>query len=134
MRIVIDSAAHSVILREVESEHTFNLYSKPAFDVLSLRWILGFRHASEIVKERELYSRLVTRGSYILAAGGTLEASTDVQGGPPVGVSNQPSATVTEFASRHPQFRQKQPLPPIENDDTSESVSYWPAAWLERLV
>lgn len=96
MRIVIDSAAHSVILREVESEHTFSPYSKLAFDVLSLQWIPRSRLGSEIVKERELYSRLVTPGSYILAPDGALEAS--------------------------------------ENNDTPESVSHWPAGWLERLV
>jgi cephalosporin hydroxylase len=60
---------------------------------------------SEIVKELELYSRFVTTGSYIFAAGGKFDASTDVQS-----------------------------LPPIENDNISESVSYWPGAWLERLV
>ena len=254
VKIVIDSAAHSLILGEGQSEHTIDLFSKAAFDVLSLQWIqmgqaigyhrnfswfghrvlhlpedlirlqevvcrlrpdvivetgvsggglllfnamlcqalgsgrvigidrdidsgareasghrmlgsrislvkgdstsrdvinsidrmiaadesvlviLGSRHTEEIAQELELYSRFVTSGSYILAAGGNLDASADVQGGLPVGVSHQPSAAVTEFAAGHPQFRQKQPRQPIENNDISGSVSYWPDAWLERLV
>ena len=39
MRIVTDAAAHSLMLGEGESEHTIDLYSGAAFDVLSLQWI-----------------------------------------------------------------------------------------------
>ena len=245
VRIVIDSAAHSLVLAEGESENRVDLYSKAAFDVLSLQWIqmgramgydrnfswfgrplrqlpedlmrlqevvcrlrpdvivetggfdggllmlngmlcqalgngrviginrvidsaaretigqamlgsrislvegdstsdevlnsidrmiaadesvlviLGSRRIEEIAQELEAYGRFVTPGSYMLAAGGKFDAVADLRGC---------VEAVTEFAARHPQFRRQPPRQPIHNNDISEKVSYWPDAWLERMV
>ena len=79
-------------------------------------------------RELECYSRLVTPGSYIIAADGVMRDLADVPGGEPQWVSDNPLAAADEFALRHPEFRREPPAP------LSSKTTYWPGAWLERVA
>jgi cephalosporin hydroxylase len=91
--------------------------------------ILDSCHTKDHVRrELECYSRLVTPGSYIVAADGVMRDLADVPGGEPEWVSDNPLAAADDFAARHPEFR-REPPPPL-----SSKVTYWPGAWLERVA
>ena len=134
---VIDSAARETIVQRMlgsrisllEGDSTSDEVLKSVDRMIapdeSVLVILGSHRTEEIAQELEAYGQFVTPGSYMLAAGSKLDAAADVRGG---------VEAVTKFAARHPQFRQKLPRQPIENNGISESVTYWPDAWLERLV
>ncbi len=91
--------------------------------------ILDSCHAKDhVARELECYSRFVTPGSYIIAADGIMAQLTDVPGGQPEWVSDNPLAAANEFAARHPEFRRQSPARPFTG------VTYWPGAWLERVA
>ncbi len=96
--------------------------------------ILDSAHTKDhVARELECYARFVTPGSYIIATDGITRDLTDVPGGQPEWVSDNPIAAAGEFASRHPEFRQQQPEWLFHDEDLTENVTYWPGAWLERL-
>lgn len=87
--------------------------------------ILDSCHTKDHVgRELECYSRFVTPGSYIVAADGIMAQLTDVPGGQPEWLSDNPLAAANEFASRHPEFRRQSPA------RSFAGVTYWPGAWL----
>ncbi len=91
--------------------------------------ILDSCHTKDHVRrELECYSRLVTPGSYIIAADGVMRDLADVPGGEPQWVSDNPLAAADDFAARHPEFRREPPRP------LSSKATYWPGAWLERVA
>lgn len=99
---------------------------RPAESVLV---ILDSCHSKDHVRrELECYSRFVTPGSYIIAADGVMRDLADVPGGQLEWVSDNPLAAADDFAAQHPEFRRESP-PPL-----SAKVTYWPGAWLERVV
>jgi cephalosporin hydroxylase len=85
-----------------------------------------------VARELECYSRLVTPGSYIVAADGIMRDLADVPGGQPEWVSDNPLSAATEFAARRPEFCQEQPPWPCHDGELRENVTYWPGAWLRR--
>lgn len=96
--------------------------------------ILDSAHTkAHVARELECYSRFVTPGSYIVATDGIMRELADVPGGRPEWVSDNPAAAATEFAARHPEFRQQQPAWPIREGELTQNITYWPGAWLERL-
>jgi len=110
--------------REVVS--TVSQMIRPGESVLV---ILDSCHTKEHVQhELECYSRLVTPGSYIIAADGIMADLVDVPGGQPDWRSDNPLAAADEFVTRHPEFRREQ------RAQLSAKVTYWPGAWLERVA
>ncbi|MGD0013483.1 MAG: CmcI family methyltransferase [Bryobacteraceae bacterium] len=96
--------------------------------------LLDSCHAKEhVARELDLYSRLVTPGSCIVAADGIMRDLADVPGGQPEWVYDNPLAAATEFAARHPEFVQEQPPWLFHDGELTENVSYWPGAWLTRM-
>jgi cephalosporin hydroxylase len=100
----------------------------------SVMVILDSGHTKEhVTRELECYSRFVTPGSYIIATDGIMRDLADVPGGQPEWLSDNPLAAASEFAARHPEFRQKQPAWLFHEGELTDNVTYWPGAWLERL-
>jgi cephalosporin hydroxylase len=97
--------------------------------------ILDSCHTKDHVKrELECYSRLVTAGSYIIAADGIMRDLADVPGGQAEWISDNPLAAADEFAAIHPEFRRPRPGQSSRNGDIAQHVTYWPGAWLERVA
>ncbi len=89
---------------------------------------------AHVGRELECYARYVTTGSYIVATDGVMRDLTDVPGGMPEWSGDNPLAAATEFAARHPEFRQEQPAWAFHDGPLTENVTYWPGAWLKRLA
>jgi cephalosporin hydroxylase len=105
-----------------------------AADADSVLVILDSCHTREhVARELECYSPFVTKGSYIVATDGIMRDLADVPGGMPAWKSDNPLAAATEFAARHPEFRQEQPRWLFHDGELTENVTYWPGAWLKRV-
>ena len=85
-----------------------------------------------VARELELYSRLVTTGSYIVAADGVMRDLTDVPGGVAGWAVDNPLEAAKEFAACHPEFVYEQPAWLFNDSEISENVTYWPGAWLRK--
>ena len=91
--------------------------------------ILDSCHTKDHVrKELECYSRLVTPGSYIIAADGIMHDLAGVPRGQAEWLNDNPLAAADEFAARHPEFRREHPA------QLSAKVTYWPGAWFRRVA
>jgi cephalosporin hydroxylase len=95
--------------------------------------VLDSCHTKEhVARELELYSQLVTPGSYIIAADGIMRDLADVPGGQKEWVSDNPMAAADEFAARHSDFVQEQPPWLFHDGPLTENVTYWPKGWLRK--
>ncbi|MGD0497824.1 MAG: CmcI family methyltransferase [Bryobacteraceae bacterium] len=88
---------------------------------------------AHVLRELELYSPLVTPGSYIVAADGIMRDLADLPRGLPEWKHDNPLEAANEFAARHPEFRQEQPPWLFHDGDLTANVTYWPGAWLKRI-
>jgi cephalosporin hydroxylase len=88
---------------------------------------------AHVLAELELYSRLVTPGSYVVATDGIMKDLADVPGGEASWVEDNPVAAAREFAAGHPDFVVEQPRWLFHDSELTENVTYWPAAWLRRV-
>jgi cephalosporin hydroxylase len=96
--------------------------------------ILDSCHSREhVARELECYSPFVTKGSYMIATDGIMRDLIDVPGGMPAWKSDNPLEAATEFAARHPEFRQEQPRWLFHDGELTANVTYWPGAWLKRV-
>lgn len=87
---------------------------------------LDSNHAKDHArKELELYGALVTSGSYVVAADGIMEDLSDVPGGRPDWVNDNPKAAIHEFLAAHPEFE-------IDPELVRLGITYWPDGYLRR--
>jgi cephalosporin hydroxylase len=86
-----------------------------------------------VQNELEIYSSLVTPGSYIVATDGGMKDFYDVPHGNPEWRWDNPAAAAAEFASRHPEFIIENPVWPFNESQLTEVITHWPGAWLKRL-
>jgi len=95
--------------------------------------ILDSCHTKQhVLDELEAYHDLVPPGSYIVATDGGMRFLYDVPRGNPEWVWDHPAAAVEEFVQKHPEFVPEQPKWPFNESNLTESVTYWPGAWLRR--
>jgi cephalosporin hydroxylase len=87
---------------------------------------------AHVARELELYSPLVTPGSYIVAADGVMRVLADTPKGDVSWVEDNPAAAAREFAATHPEFRIERPVPLFTCEGYSEELTYFPDAWLKR--
>lgn len=88
--------------------------------------ILDSNHTKEhVLRELELYGRLVGPGGYIIAADGNMDDLSDVPGGKPGWVTDNPKVAVHEFLAAHPEFE-------IDPEPTRLGITYWPDGYLRR--
>jgi cephalosporin hydroxylase len=96
--------------------------------------VLDSCHAKEHVQsELEIYSPLVTPGSYIVATDGGMKDFYDVPRGKPEWRWDNPAAAAVDFASRHPEFVIENPVWPFNESRLTEVITHWPSAWLKRI-
>lgn len=84
--------------------------------------------------ELEVYSGLISPGSYIVAMDGIMEK---VVGGPrtqPDWSWNNPRQAALEFVRAHPEFTIEEPAFAFNESNISERVTYWPSAFIRRLT
>ena len=97
--------------------------------------ILDSAHSKQhVARELECYSRFVTLGSYIVVTDGIMQDLGDVPRGVRTWESDNPLVAATEFADRHPEFRQEQPAWLFHDGELVENVTYWPGGWLKRIA
>ena len=82
--------------------------------------------------ELALYSRLVTPGSYIVAADGVMRALADTPRGDASWVDDNPASAAREFAAAHPEFLLERPAPLFATEADTDELTYFPDAWLKR--
>lgn len=96
--------------------------------------LLDSDHSAKHVRaELEAYAPLVTLNSYLIATDGVMRDLTDVPGGDPSWVTDNPFEAATAFAAAHPEFEQAAPAWPCDESGIASSATYWPGAWLRRL-
>jgi cephalosporin hydroxylase len=87
---------------------------------------LDSSHAkAHVLKELELYSPLVTLGSYIVAMDGVMRDLVDVPGGKPEWAEDNPFSAIHEFLAGHPEFE-------IDREPVRGGITYFPDAYLRR--
>lgn len=97
--------------------------------------VLDSKHSKEhVLRELEIYSPLVSPGSYIVACDGIMK---DLAGAPrsePDWVSNNPWTAIQEFLKTHPDFVSEQPAWLFNEGTVKKNVTYWPQAYLKKLI
>lgn len=97
--------------------------------------LLDSCHTKEhVMAELEVYSGLISPGSYIVAMDGIMEK---VVGGPrtqPDWSWNNPRQAALEFVRAHPEFTIEEPAFAFNESNISERVTYWPSAFIRRLT
>lgn len=87
-----------------------------------------------VTKELELYSSLVSPGSYIVAMDGIMK---DLVGAPrakPDWSWNNPTQAAIEFTARSDEFIIEEPSIPFnEGNIDSQFLTYWPKAYIKRI-
>ena len=85
-----------------------------------------------VLRELELYSSLVAKGSYILAMDGIME---DLVGAPrsqPDWGYNNSAAAARDFVKQNPDFEICEPGPQFNEGQVTKFVTYWPSAYIRR--
>jgi cephalosporin hydroxylase len=88
---------------------------------------------AHVAGELALYSRLVTPGSYIVAADGVMRELADTPNGELSWREDNPAAAAREFASTHPEFVLGRPAPFFTAEADNGELTYFPDAWLQRV-
>ena len=86
-----------------------------------------------MAKELELYSSLVSTGSYIVATDGLMR---DLKGAPRTKEDwtwNNPAEAAHEFLKNNPDFEMATPGWSFNESSLSENITHWPDAWLKRV-
>lgn len=97
--------------------------------------ILDSNHSRDhVARELDLYSGLVTPGSYIVVCDGIMA---QVAGAPrtrPDWTWNNPLSAVEDFLARAPEFRLEEPGFAFNEGAVRARVTYWPKSFLRRLA
>jgi cephalosporin hydroxylase len=92
----------------------------------------GNHSRKHVLRELELYSSLVAKGSYILAMDGIQE---DLVGAPrsqPDWGHNNSAAAARDFVKQNPDFEICEPGPQFNEGQVTKFVTYWPSAYIRR--
>lgn len=104
---------------------------KPGETVLIL---LDSNHTKEhVLKELEVYSPLVTKGSYIVATDGIMELVCGLDRTSPDWETNNPKAAAIEFVKNNKNFIIDPPAFPFNEGSIKEPVTYWPSSYIKRI-
>ncbi|CAM3543803.1 Rhamnosyl O-methyltransferase [Bordetella sputigena] len=96
--------------------------------------ILDSNHTYDhVLQELELYSGLVTPGSYIVATDGIMYDLADVPRGTPGWTTDNPTYAARDFAEKHPEFKVATPSWPFNESALDQNITHWPGAWLKRV-
>lgn len=97
--------------------------------------ILDSNHTKEhVLSELELYSKLITKGSYIVATDGVMKDLPDAPRSNRDWDLNNPFEAVKEFLKNRNDFILEQPRWPFnESNGLVNNVTYWPGAYLKKV-
>jgi cephalosporin hydroxylase len=105
---------------------------KPADKVLVL---LDSKHTKDhVAAELELYSPLVSVGSYIVAMDGIMGQLAGAPRTSPDWTSNNPTEAAREFAASHAEFVVEEPAFAFNEGAVRAWVTYWPGGFLKRVT
>lgn len=97
--------------------------------------LLDSNHSqAHVAAELEAYSPMVSPGSYIVACDGIMQ---EVVGAPRTESDwswNNPITAVNDFLNRHDEFEAHEPEWLFNEGVVSHRVTYWPQAYLRRMV
>ena len=94
----------------------------------------GNHTRKHVLKELELYSPLIAKGSYILAMDGNIG---DLVGAPrsqPDWDYNNPAVAAKDFVKQNSNFEICEPGPQFNEGAVTKFVTYWPSAYIRRKV
>jgi cephalosporin hydroxylase len=96
--------------------------------------ILDSNHSYDhVLKELQLYSLLVSVGSFIVATDGIMEQVVGAPRTQPDWNTNNPRRAALKFVARNPDFAIDEPRWPFNEGLVSRRVTYWPDAFIRRL-
>ena len=88
---------------------------------------------AHVLRELQAYSRVVTPGSYIVAADGVMQSLTDTPYGNKAWEQDNPAMAAREFVASHPEFVIERPKALFGDQYIIESMTFWPDAWIKRI-
>jgi cephalosporin hydroxylase len=96
--------------------------------------LLDSCHTKEhVLKELQCYSSLVSVNSYIVATDGIMGK---IVGAPRTQADwewNNPEQAAREFVAVNPDFVIEEPVPPFNEGQIVDRVTYWPKGFLKRV-
>jgi len=97
--------------------------------------LLDSNHSKEhVLKELEIYSPMVSIGSYIVVCDGIMK---QLEGAPRTESDwdwNNPISAIEEFIIKNSNFENTEPRWPFNEGNLKQRVTYWPRAYLKRLA
>lgn len=97
--------------------------------------MLDSNHTKEhVLAELDLYSPLVSPGSYVVAADGIMEQVAGAPRTQPDWKWNNPKAAVQEWLAANDGFELEEPRFPFNEGLVSRAVTYWPGGWIRRTA
>jgi len=132
-----DPLGHRICLFEGDSSSAeiFRAVQKEAAAARSVLVFLDSNHSkAHVLEELELYSQLVTLGSYIVAADGVMRVLADTPNGDPDWREDNPAEAAREFAGAHTDFVLETPEPLFLCEGYTEELTYLSDAWLKRVA
>ncbi|URZ16000.1 cephalosporin hydroxylase family protein [Clostridium felsineum] len=95
--------------------------------------ILDSCHTEEhVTSELELYSKFVTKESYIIVQDGIMKDLDDVPRGNISWKKDNPSVAAINFLKKHSDFILEQPNWKFNESNLDQNITEWPNAWLKR--
>jgi cephalosporin hydroxylase len=95
--------------------------------------ILDSNHSKKhVLKELEIYSKLVSVGSYIVVSDGIMENLVGAPRSQPDWSWNNPKSAAEFFVQKNPDFTIEEPAFPFNEGNIQKRITYWPNAWLKR--
>ena len=88
---------------------------------------------AHVSKELELYSQLVSIGSYIVATDGIMRSLAGAPRSKEDWCWNNPAEAAKDFVASHPEFIIEVPKWKFNESTLSENITHWPDAWLKRI-
>jgi len=97
--------------------------------------ILDSNHSRDhVLAELEAYAPLVTVGSYIVATDGIMQDVAGRPGAQPEWTWDNPQEAAREFVNAHTGWQLADPPLLFSEGKITDRVTYWPSAYLRRLV
>ena len=125
----------SLIEGDSVADNTFDQVKKQISENEVVMVFLDGKHTREhVLRELELYSTLITKGSYILAMDGIQQ---DLVGAPRSQSDwgdNNPAAAARDFVKYNPNFEICEPTPQFNEGQVKKFVTYWPNAYIRRMA
>lgn len=97
--------------------------------------ILDSNHSKQhVLQELQLYSPLVSADSYIVATDGIMEQLAGAPGIKQDWSWDNPKAAAEQFVQNDPRFVLEEPLFPFNEGNITERITYWPSAYIKRII